>query len=555
MPNYARHVTRPPQSEPAFGREQVKNDAGGYVFKIDSFDALDRFLILGCETGTYYTGESKMTQRAATIVLECARRDPQRTINAIKAAGRRAIKADPAIFALALLAGRVIKLDTSAWLSDEQGQRNLVTAKTLALNSVNEVCRISTHLFNFADQVTQFRGWGSGLRKAVASWYTEKKPQALAYQVTKYQQRNGWSHRDLLRLSHPASDELNPMFRYIVTGDVYDSEVETLDKDLYGYLHAIEKVKRTALETKVVKMIRDYGLVREHIPTKWLNSPAVWRELLIRMPYTALLRNFGKMTDVGLFTPLSENTKLACDILLSPINIRHSHVHPFSILLAQTTYAAGHGVRGRLSWAPNQHIVDALEDAFYKSFEYVEPAGKNFMLGIDVSGSMGWRGYDYMGSIAGTHIKAYQAAAVMAMAQIKTEPWCFPIAFSGRNQLTPVSLSKNQRLDAVLAELRKIPVGPTDCALPMLYAADNNLPVDVFVIYTDNETWCGDVHPARALEDYRQKMGRDAKLVACGMTATNYSVADPDDPGMLDVVGFDGNCPAVISEFAKGGSE
>ena len=42
-----------------------------------------------------------------------------------------------------------------------------------------------------------------------------------------------------------------------------------------------------------------------------------------------------------------------------------------------------------------------------------------------------------------------------------------------------------------------------------------------------------------------------AKLVACGMTATNYSVDDPDDPGMLDVVGFDGSCPAIISKFAR----
>ena len=36
------------------------------------------------------------------------------------------------------------------------------------------------------------------------------------------------------------------------------------------------------------------------------------------------------------------------------------------------------------------------------------------------------------------------------------------------------------------------------------------------------------------------------------MTATDYSVADPDDPGMLDVVGFDASCPTVISRFAKG---
>jgi 60 kDa SS-A/Ro ribonucleoprotein len=262
-----------------------------------------------------------------------------------------------------------------------------------------------------------------------------------------------------------------------------------------------------------------------------------------------MIRNLGKMTAVGLLSPMSDAMKRVCISLQDTAHLKLAHVHPFSLLLAQTTYAAGRGVRGNLSWTPDQHIVDALEDAFYSAFEYIEPTGKNFMLGIDVSGSMGWRGFDYMGSIAGTHIKAYQAAAVMAMAQIKTEPWCLPVAFS--NGVTPLSLSPNMRMDAVLAEMKKTSVGPTDCALPMIYAAEQKLPVDVFVVYTDNETWSGKVHPARALEDYRQKMGRDAKLVACGMTATNYSVADPDDPGMLDVVGFDASCPAAISKFAS----
>ena len=533
MPNYARHLTRPTQREPIFGQDQVQNDAGGYVFKIDPFDALDRFLVLGCETGTYYAGESKMTRRAATIVLECAKRNPERTVKAICSASAmgRAIKYDPAIFALALLAGQVG-----------------TPVSALALRNVNTVCRIGTHIFSFVDQVTQFRGWGRGLRSAVAGWYTAKEPRDLTYQVTKYQQRGGWSHRDLLRLSHPVSEELNPLFKYVVSGTLFDGEVETLDQSLLNYIGAIETVKETTSEGLVVRLIRSYGLVREHIPTTWLNSPAVWEALLERMPSTALLRNLGKMTAVGLLSPLSAATKLVCEKLQDDM----PRVHPFAVLLAQSTYAAGHGVRGRLSWTPDQHVVDALEDTFYNAFDAVQPAGKNFMLGIDVSGSMGWRGFGYMGSIAGTHIKAYQAAAVMAMAQMRTEPWCFPVAFTGRGQVTPLELSPKWRLDKILDELRKLRVGPTDCALPMIYATENKIPVDTFVVYTDNETWCGDVHPARALEDYRQATGRDAKLVACGMTATNYSVADPDDPGMLDVVGFDASAPAVISKFAGG---
>ena len=36
------------------------------------------------------------------------------------------------------------------------------------------------------------------------------------------------------------------------------------------------------------------------------------------------------------------------------------------------------------------------------------------------------------------------------------------------------------------------------------------------------------------------------------MTATEFTIADPTDPGMLDVVGFDAGVPALITEFASG---
>lgn len=70
---------------------------------------------------------------------------------------------------------------------------------------------------------------------------------------------------------------------------------------------------------------------------------------------------------------------------------------------------------------------------------------------------------------------------------------------------------------------------------------------------TDNETWSGSIHPHEALARYRQASGIDARLVVVGMTSTGFSVADPTDPGMLDVVGFDGSVPALISEFSSRG--
>ena len=73
-----------------------------------------------------------------------------------------------------------------------------------------------------------------------------------------------------------------------------------------------------------------------------------------------------------------------------------------------------------------------------------------------------------------------------------------------------------------------------------------------FVIYTDSETWAGDIHPAQAVRKYREQSGIPARLVVVGMVSNGFSIADPEDPGMLDVVGFDTATPQVISGFAAG---
>lgn len=35
------------------------------------------------------------------------------------------------------------------------------------------------------------------------------------------------------------------------------------------------------------------------------------------------------------------------------------------------------------------------------------------------------------------------------------------------------------------------------------------------------------------------------------MTSNKFTIADPNDPGMLDVVGFDTNVPELIRQFAR----
>ncbi|MDR0717571.1 MAG: hypothetical protein LBF50_09175, partial [Azoarcus sp.] len=114
-----------------------------------------------------------------------------------------------------------------------------------------------------------------------------------------------------------------------------------------------------------------------------------------------------------------------------------------------------------------------------------------------------------------------------------------------------LAISPRQRLDDILKTISNLPFSGTDCALPMLWAIEHKAKVDTFVIYTDNETWAGGIHPHQALRRYRETMGIPARLIVVGMTSTGFSIADPDDAGMLDVAGFDTAVPNVIADFAR----
>ena len=46
--------------------------------------------------------------------------------------------------------------------------------------------------------------------------------------------------------------------------------------------------------------------------------------------------------------------------------------------------------------------------------------------------------------------------------------------------------------------------------------------------------------------------GIDARPVVVGMVSSGFSIADPADPGMLDVVGVDTGTPQLIADFARG---
>jgi 60 kDa SS-A/Ro ribonucleoprotein len=323
-------------------------------------------------------------------------------------------------------------------------------------------------------------------------------------------------------------------------------------------IEAFEQAKRASSAGGIVKLINEFDLPREAIPTQWLKEVVVWEALLERMPMTAMIRNLGKMTSLGLLAPFSDAKRLIVCKLRDETALKRARIHPLAFLVAQKIYAQGHGDKGALKWSPVSAVVDALDEAFYATFQNVEPCNKPVLLALDVSGSMA------ASVIAGSCISAREGSAAMALITAATEPECEIIAFSapakgryggmhggGEPGITRVNLPPRMRLADVIKRIQSIPMGGTDCALPMAWTARNKLNVSAFITYTDSETWAGNIHPAQALRQYRDEFIGDAKAVVVGMTSNGFTLADPNDRGMLDVVGFDTTVPAIIADFVR----
>ena len=129
-----------------------------------------------------------MTRESAAAAERCLKLDGPRVVARIVEFSEtgRAPKNDPALFVLAM-----------ALKTGDEPTRKAAEA------AVPRVARIGTHLFRLAQFVEAFGGWGRRTRRAFREWYRNQTSDDLALQAIKYQSRDGWGHRDILRLAHP----------------------------------------------------------------------------------------------------------------------------------------------------------------------------------------------------------------------------------------------------------------------------------------------------------------------------------------------------------------
>jgi hypothetical protein len=663
--------------------DQVLNCSGGYVWKLSAIEHVNRYLVLGGakDMGNYYKQADDVSHECALSVLQMIRSpDASQFVqlcDLLKAVsiGGRAPKQEPVLLSVA-----------AAIVFAKNAQE-----KEIAFETAKACIRIPTHMFMLAGFVRDLsmakpqnkgKGWGAGFRRTMANYYLSHTGRDLAFHMTKYQNREGWTHADMIRMLHinPATladDGARLMFDYVMMKYARKSKtptektlatlatqkvaivpnpfkpltkaefveklnaistppiptsasvaapapvitqnpgyktvaskvagfvsaltsvmpctataakpvaqklaqkpaedddtfvVITAEDDEEGssqkkkgsssqsqsqleqvafllkHLHAIHEAGEKKDVPLACALIRSGRLVREHVPTTLFGSKEIWITLLETMPLEALLRNLGKLTQIGV---AAEKHREIVARLVNQTEVLKARIHPIKVLVASKVYTNGHGDSGSLTWTPNAYIGVALTDLFRISYGAVTPTGKRIMLGIDVSGSMS-------SPVLGSKVLTCRDASIaMALLYLETETNVSAVAFSATltDLLAPSSknqLRRGMTLQQALAATNGMAFSSTDCVLPIQHAIKHNILIDAFIIITDNETYAPSEHPQNALIRYRELTGIQAKLIVLGMTGNCFTIVDPTDRNTLNLAGFDTSTPEIASMFMRG---
>jgi 60 kDa SS-A/Ro ribonucleoprotein len=537
-------------------KDQVKNDDGVYVFSIDSMSRIHRFLISGVSSNFYRPA----TQLSQEMIDTLNSLTPEQELQAVKMAcdissQGRASKNEYAIYTIAYL-----------MCKGHEDTRKACEA------AVGVVCRTGTHILQLADCIKSIGGWSKLRRRAVASWYLSKPVDKLTYQLVKYANRGGWTHRDVMRQIHLKSEgERAQVINYAVNAGRTDEG----GNDKYTHkagnklLDAVIAIKSASTLESVLKLIIENELPHEVVPSDYKNNPCVQYALLQNMPYMAMVRNLASYSKSGLLADsksvtLPANVAQLLDVrnsadmsdkaekhVLATIadndKLRKSRIHPMHLLLALSTYESGHGVNSNSTWSVNGRIVRALNAAFLASIKMQDKLDKSVLVGLDVSPSM------QSARVLDTHITAAMASAAFSLsldgAFERVEYGKF--ASRGFEQLT----IKSSSVIDVTREFSQADWDGTNLCLPIEYAIEQfhktGRVYDSIIIMTDNDTNSGG-HVYQRMNFYRNLTKTACRFVVLAFSASNFTVADPNDALSMDFPGLDADLVSTAQKFISG---
>ncbi|MFB2920802.1 TROVE domain-containing protein [Aerosakkonema funiforme] len=525
---FTQKKTGTPQTQPIPGREaeMIQGRSGGFMFDAGIWKMLRRCLLIGTAQSTYYAGKQELTEDFVEVVKEAIAENPTRVAEEILyASDGRSINNSAPIFALVLLS-----------------MGEAPEAKKAFQEIFPQVVRTGSHFYEWLNYTKSLRGFGKVIREVGKNWLSREDVKGLAYQLLKYQQRQGFSHRDALRLFHvnPPTENHRQLFEWVVKG--WQELPNEIPSDALAQIWWYEWLKRN--QDKTHEAIAKGHLTHEMAAPVGKMDKQAWQLLFNQMPIGAMLRNLGSLTELGVLrTDEQANLDRVESVLNNKEHLRKGRIHPIDVLKALKTYQSGGRLgRSQKTWNPVPRIGDILEKAVELSFDVVEPTGKVFMHAVDISGSMSCGVVDSVG------LTYCEIATTMALVTAKSEKNYMIRGFS--TEFRDLGITCKDSFSSAVTKASKQNFGGTDASVAYDWMINNKFKADVICFWTDSESWAGYKHPSQALAEYRQKVNPNIKAVYVTLAPYRITLVDPKDPLSWDMGGFDPGAPRVIQMLA-----
>ncbi|MEM8780864.1 MAG: TROVE domain-containing protein [Cyanobacteria bacterium P01_G01_bin.49] len=525
---FSRQQKRTPQTQPIPGREaeMIQGRSGGWMFDAGLWTMLRRCLLIGTAQSTYYAKKQELTQDFIDVVNEAVATDPNHVASEILyASDGRSINNSAPLLGLVLLS---------------MGQTP--QAKQVFREIFPDVVRTGSHFYEWLNYTKAMRGFGKIVQEAGTEWLSREDVKGLAYQLLKYQQRSGFSHRDALRLFHvkPPTEDHDRLFNWVVKGweDLPNEIPSTALAQVWWY----EWLKRHPNQTH--QAIAAGRLTHEMAAPVGRMDKQAWQLLFNEMPIGALLRNLGSLTELGVLRADQPKNLDRVETLLNDVNrLRKGRIHPIDALKALKTYKSGGKVgRSKKTWKPVPRIVDILDKAVELSFEVAKPTGKVFLHAVDISSSMSGAVVDSVG------LSCCEIATAMALVTAKAERNYEIRGFS--TEFRDLGISRKDSFASALRKTSRQNFGGTNASVAYNWAIKERFKADVICFWTDSESWAGSNHPSKVLAKYRQKVNPKVKAVYVTLAPYRITLVDPKDPLSWDLSGFDPAIPRLIQMLA-----
>lgn len=522
--------TNTPQTQPIPGREaeMIQGRSGGWMFDAGIWQMLRRCLLIGTAQNTYYAGKKELTEDFVAVLEQAIAENPSKVAEEILyASDGRAINNSAPILALVLLS-----------------MGETAEAKQAFQEIFPQVVRTGSHFYEWLNYTKSLRGFGKIVREVGKTWLSREDVKGLAYQLLKYQQRQGFSHRDALRLFHvkPPTEEHRQLFEWVIKG--WEELPTKIPSDVLAQIWWYEWLKRNPDKTH--EAITNGHLTHEMAAPVGKMDKQAWQLLFQEMPIGAMLRNLVSLTEIGVLrTDERANLERVKAVLNNKEYLRKGRIHPIDVLKALKTYQSGGRLgRSKKNWTLVPRIVDILEKALELSFEVVKPTGKVFMHAVDVSSSMG-------SLIADMGLSCCEVATTMALVTAKAETNYMIRGFA--NDFRGLKISAKDSFSSAIRKASNQNFGETDASVVYEWMMKHKFKADVVCFWTDSESWAGyNKHPSQALAEYRKKINPEVKAVYVTLAPYQITLVDPKDPMSWDLAGFDPSTPRVIQMLATG---